>query len=59
MKEPHLIEEDGIGWRCSECGYFHRGDPTYEEPPGECEDCGARFNPELLTHHSTSYSEIV
>jgi len=34
-------EEDTIGWRCMNCGYFHRGDALYEQPPEACEDCGA------------------
>ena len=41
-----LIEEDGIGWRCSACGYFHRGDSLLgrDKPPVSCEDCGVKFD---------------
>lgn len=32
-------KNEGDGWRCMECGYFHRADPTYEKVPARCENC--------------------
>lgn len=30
---------EGDGWRCGACGYFHRADVLYEKPPARCENC--------------------
>lgn len=40
----YLLNE-GDGWRCGACGYFHRADVIHEKPPTHCEDCDAELAP--------------
>ncbi len=50
--KSHGFTQEEDGWRCDACGYFMRGDVSFENPPLVCENCSEHASAVTVTEES-------